>query len=249
MNFSDLIIPGYKIDVRLAQMVNREKNGKYSDDIHLYRSGVTDVLSPTEIEISMPTLGTKMVLFEVGVRLDLIFYGNGTLYHCQGIVEKRYKKEILYLLCVRQITDLEKFQRREFFRIGKYQDMKYYPISEDVAGLRTTAELYQKTLEPEYIMACSYANILDISGGGIRFSTSSDVEEDGYILTDFHLQNKKVDKKFFLVNQIIAVDKAPADPDKRIVRSKFWFKSPADRETIVQYVYEEERRMRRSEDR
>ena len=60
MAFTDLIKPGDKIDIRLLQQVeNEERTG---DTVKVYKSQVLDINKRGNLEISMPTEETKLIL-------------------------------------------------------------------------------------------------------------------------------------------------------------------------------------------
>ena len=66
MAFTDLIKPGDKIDIRLLQQVeNEERTG---DTVKVYKSQVLDINKRGNLEISMPTEGTKLILLPLDVR-------------------------------------------------------------------------------------------------------------------------------------------------------------------------------------
>ena len=65
MAFTDLIKPGDKIDIRLLQQVeNEERTG---DTVKVYKSQVLDINKRGNLEISMPTEGTKLILLPLDV--------------------------------------------------------------------------------------------------------------------------------------------------------------------------------------
>jgi c-di-GMP-binding flagellar brake protein YcgR len=70
------------------------------------------------------------------------------------------------------MTGLKKFQRREFYRLETMLDFAYYKISEEVAELETTEELFEEISNPDYIEYKGYARTKDISGGGMKFTTA-----------------------------------------------------------------------------
>lgn len=243
MTFLDVITPGEKIDIHPIQQYGRGNNGSVSST--MYQSSVLDLLSGQEIEIMMPMAGTKIILQEVGCWLDLTFYTKHGLYRCQVQVTNRCKKGNLYTVTVRQRTNLLKFQRREYFRIECTAEVRFYPISQEVAAFDTTEELLNEIHGAEYQLNASYGKIVDISGGGMRFISAHELEKESCILTEFHLQNDRVDQMFHLVSQIVVSEVNSMEKNKFVNRAKFQYKNLKDREKIVQYVFEEERRMRR----
>ena len=71
MAFTDLIKPGDKIDIRLLQQVENEK--RTGDTVKVYKSQVLDINKRGNLEISMPTEGTKLILLPWMYVLSLFF--------------------------------------------------------------------------------------------------------------------------------------------------------------------------------
>lgn len=245
MTFLDVVTPGDKIDIHVVQTQNGNEFEKTGTK--LYKSNVMDLISNVEIEIAMPTDGAKMVLFQTGLRIEMTFYSKRGLYRCHGIVQRRYKKDNLFMLLVSERTELKKFQRREYFRINCIIDVDYYAISKEIAAAGSTGDLITASQNVEIQCTMQRGTLLDISGGGIRFSSLTKIEKDSFILTDFHLENDRVNSEFFLACQIISSERSTKEPDKYVNRAKFIYKDLKDREAIVQFVFEEERRIRRKE--
>lgn len=149
MKLSDVITPGDKIDIKMLHEANQEDNG--GEIAKIYQSAVSDIFSDQELEISMPTSGGRMVLFQLERECSIVFYTKGGMYNCTAVVKKRYRKENLYLLRIVITSGLQKFQRREFFRIPYTTPLKYYEISEQTAQMQTTEELFAEIQKPEYI--------------------------------------------------------------------------------------------------
>lgn len=164
-----------------------------------------------------------------------------------AVVKKRYRKENLYLLRIVITSGLQKFQRREFFRIPYTTPLKYYEISEQTAQMQTTEELFTEIQKPEYIDQVREGTIQNISGGGIRFVSGQWIKQNQNILLVIRLTNEYSDETFYLPGQVIATEKHPAIEEMYIHRVKFLFRDLRDREKIVRFVFEEERRIRRKE--
>lgn len=234
---SDFIHPGDKIDITYLH----QKNGK------VYKSGVLDVLDDSVIEVSMPTEGGKMVLFQVGFECSLFFYGKKGLYICEGQVLDRYKRGGLYMMSIKFTSTPKKYQRREFYRVETSVNFFYYKISEEVAKLETTEDLFEEIADPKYISEKKIALTQDISGGGIRFITDEKLELNSNVLIVIRLSNEKVDQTLYLVTEIISSNPIEKIPGKQMVRARFQFKNNKDREIIVRYVFEEDRMLRKKE--
>lgn len=246
MLLSEIVNPGDKIDIQLTYQLEQSKLGE-NIEVKLYKSSVFDYSSDTELEITMPTESGKVVLFQNGLRLRMIFYTKRGLYECFGVVKNRFKKENIMTLVVDIKTPPVKFQRREFFRIDCTIDMQYYNIDENVAQLETTEALFEEIQDVKYIGSEKKTLIQDISGGGIRFISDEEFAKGAYLLCVIRLTNQKIDNTFYLVCRIISSNRIEHMQNKYSNRAKFNFKDIKDRETIVRYVFEEERRIRNKE--
>jgi len=241
MDIQDILTPGDKIDIQLMAEAETAGDGISA---RLYKSSVMDFISDTELEIGMPSYNGKMVLFHVGLRVELVFYTKKGLYTCTALVLDRYRRGNLYMISVDVKSGLKKFQRREFYRIDCYLEMEYFKIDREVADLPKTQLLYKEITSDKYRNAEKGAVALDISGGGMRFVTTEKLEANSYVLVKIQLSNDKIDQIFFLVTEIVDSIPTVNDPSKYQNRGKFRFKEMKDRETIVRYVFEEERRIR-----
>lgn len=245
MRIKDVITPGDKIDIRLTHKINAEENG--GETAQIYQSSVADYLSDTELEILMPTREGRVMLFQVGAEMEFTFFTRHGMYNARGTVTKRYRIDNLFLLAVQIRSELVKFQRREFFRIDCMIDIEYYKIREEVAELPTTAMLFAELLDVQYIGTSIKGTMMDISGGGLRFSSKEQLQRGDFILLVIRLTNDRMDETFYLVGEVMAGEPHPNLEDLFMNRAKFIFKDLKDREKIVRFVYDEERRIRKKE--
>ena len=243
MILSEITSPGDKIDIRLLHQMNAEDNG--GQKAKVYKSNVCEFISDQEMEILMPIQGSRMVLLQIGAECQFVFYTRRGLYSCDAIVRERYRKDNLYLLRILFRTEPKRFQRREFFRIDYVTEMQLLEITEEVAALKTTELLFMESQDIKYIDHKKKAMICDISGGGVRFTGDTPLEPGQFVLLTFRLVNENTDECFYLVSQIVAIQKE--DSDRYSCRAKFIFKDLKDREKIVRFVFEEERKIRRKE--
>ena len=231
MAFTDLIKPGDKIDIRLLQQVeNEERTG---DTVKVYKSQVLDINKRGNLEISMPTEGTKLILLPLDVRLEFVFYSGGFLYKSIGQIVERFKRDNIYTLEVELKTRLEKFQRREFYRYECSIDFKFFELTEEQADLATRT-----------------GTIVDISGGGIRFNSDTELKSGDHILAVAHLANERMNQEFHIVGSVISCEKKEQVTEKKYVsRVKFMIKDDRVREDIIRYIFEEERLTRQKDKR
>ena len=248
MMVSELIQLGDKIDIRLVQQV--EQSEKNDELVKLYKSQVLDYKENGNLEILMPTEAGKLILLPLGVRFEFVFYSMGGLYRGIGQIVERYKKENVYMLEVELKSRLEKFQRREFFRYSCVLDFKYYMITEEEARLDSTDEIFSKIRDKDFYGKEIKGKIIDLSGGGIRFRTETEVSPGDDMLMEIRLCNEITDKQYYIVGNVISCMRTENTKEKLYeVRAKFIIKDDRVREEIIRYIFEEERKTRQKEKR
>jgi c-di-GMP-binding flagellar brake protein YcgR len=242
MRVMELITLGTKIDIRMsAQLKNEEEGGEKAP---VYKSRVCDFLSENELEVSMPTLGGRMVLFHMGSECNLIFFTKGGMYTTTATVTKRYRKDNFYMLTMYLTGALVKFQRREYYRVSYLSEVEYQIIDMGIARSDSIQEVEYQIEQEKGQFPVKRARSLDVSGGGMRFSTGDILEENTYVFMRFSLTSGIIDEDFSMVGQVISSEKHPKEKDLYTNRLQFLFKDLRDREKIVRFVFEEERRMR-----
>lgn len=247
MTIDQITMLGDKIDIQLVQQLEQAEQGNDVNPVRTYKSSLCEILDSKLIEISMPTENGRMVLFQLGLRCRLLFYTQKGLYVCYGKVEKRYKKDNFFMLAIQLTSEPQKFQRREFYRIEKNIDFKYLIADEAILEKESTEAIFAQIQRPGYMDTSKRAISLDISGGGIKFAADERFQKNDKILVMIRLTSEKLDQMFYLVVQIVDSFQAPNNADKFISRGRFIFKDLKDREQIVRYVFDEERRIRRKE--
>ena len=215
MAFTDLIKPGDKIDIRLLQQVeNEERTG---DTVKVYKSQVLDINKRGNLEISMPTEGTKLILLPLDVRLEFVFYSGGFLYKSIGQIVERFKRDNIYTLEVELKTRLEKFQRREFYRYECSIDFKFFELTEEQADLATVEEIFAQLRDEHFNDKIRTGTIVDISGGGIRFNSDTELKSGDHILAVAHLANERMNQEFHIVGSVISCEKKEQVTEKKYV--------------------------------
>ena len=201
MILSEITSPGDKIDIRLMHQVKIEDNG--GEMAQVYKSSICDYLADNLLEVSMHTAEGRMVLFQVGAECQMVIYSKRGMYQCIAVVQKRYKKDNLYLLSVEIMSEPKRFQRSEFFRVNLLTEVQYYIVPKEVAALPTTEELFLEIEKPEYIDQMKHGMVKDISGGGMLFSSDEQLQMGNYILLNFRLSSENMDESFYLVSQCV----------------------------------------------
>lgn len=246
MIISDIIRPGDKIDIRLMQQIeNAERTGT---EASTYKSQVLDILDNGDLEISMPTETGKLILLPLGVRFEFVFYSGGSLYRSMGLVVERYKRDNLYMLVVELKTQLEKFQRREFYRYNCTLNVGYFILNEEQIKMESTDEILSDLMDVDFKEKRRSGVIVDISGGGMKFRSADELKPNDQILVMLRLTNDKTDRQFQIRGNIIECRRVEKSKDQLFEsRVKFIIEDNRIREEIIRYIFEEERRIRQKE--
>ena len=245
MTISKIIRPGDKIDISFAQNANRVQDGRELPRI--FKSQVLDIMENGNIEISMPTEAGKLILLPLGIRYEMIFYTRNGMYRAVGQVKERYKKDNVYMLEMEFKTQLEKHQRREFFRYPFLLDFSYYTITEAEAkmGSGDAIFIHLRDGSGDQLNLEQHGQIVDLSGGGMRFIVDQKLDSDQYALFEIHLENENVDKVYYIIGIVVSCVTAENLRDGRYeARARFLIQSDNVREEIIRFIFEEERRTR-----
>lgn len=233
-----IIIPGAKVELvpisRVAPKPDEERKS--------YLSKVVDVLSDDEIEITMPMEQTKLILLQTNGEYQIIFYTDHGLYQCKCVVLSRYKEGNMFLAKVELLSDLKKFQRREYYRYSCTLPIGCRMLSpEEQASLKKGNLILQEGLHgPKGITA-------DISGGGVRFVSNQEYPVGEFVVCSFTIPVKGEDTDFELVGKLLSCTPMENRKESNVIRIQFMYISNDQREQIIHFIFEQERQNRKQQ--
>lgn len=233
-----IIKPGDKIELRPV-----EKKGSRMEENHTvaktYLSQVQSIISGERMEIVMPMEGTKIVLLPVDAVFDMYLTTHSGLYQCFVRIIDRYKSNNVYILAVELTSNLRKYQRREYYRFSCALEMKSRELSADEIKVVDTPDEY---LMPGLPLKQSV--IVDISGGGLRFLSNHQYEPGSLIYINYSLLIKEKVKTYNVVGKVLAIK--PSENRKGVYEHRVQYVNMGndDREEIIRYIFEEERKHR-----
>lgn len=222
---STIVVPGTKFDmIHFKYSLGEEVGGKQ------YNSKVLDFMDDDTVKIATPFEHGLIVPLEIGEKFEFIFYTERGLYHCRGEIIDRYKEGRLSILVVRFLTDLEKFQRRQYFRLEYEMEILYRVITQEEAQEQWNT-----------------ATIIDISGGGCRFYSQieHEVKQSCVVLFRYTYKGKMINAQY----NVTIVSSSPIEKRKGYFEYRVEFNdiSVVERETLIKFIFEEERKIRRHE--
>jgi len=239
---SDIIKIGTKIDIMSDSLMEKHN----PDENAVYHSKVQDIFPNGDLEIDMPTVNGKLIMLSHGIRYRIVSYADKGTYVAVAKVVDRYKANNMYLLRIRFITQLEKFQRREYFRCECTLEMKYGVITENDVHKMDEQEKNSKLRyidEPAVPFFNSVA--LDISGGGIRFVTKQQIQQESILFIKFSLNIDSNSREFRVVGKVLSSTQVENMNNRYENRVQFIRIKNEDRESIIRYIFEQERKVRK----
>lgn len=245
----DLVSVGDKLELKKVRISAIELENE-----KIYRSQLIDFIDNQTIIILMPIEKGRIIPLSVGDKYNVRFFTKKGLYQCNANIINRSKIKNIYVLTLELISELEKKQRREFYRLECVLDIGYYIIADVEIAIMNKIKTNNITDQSEYE---NYVNaldeckrewfkgiVVDISGGGARF-VSDKLHEFGNMIhisvksdSNIKLQNK------WIKAMIISSEKMMNRQGFYEHRIQFKDIIKEDREAIIRYIFEEERKQR-----
>lgn len=207
--------------------------------------------------IAVPTFKGHYVPLGVDDIYELRFITKGGLYRCRGRITKRGKtSNNIAIAEVRFVSALEKYQRRQYYRMDCIMPMNYSVLTYEQMELykekkrsfsQEQKDSIDKKIEAQQIVS-EKATILDISGGGMRFNSFIQQEPGDIVLLQPALPESIRKRIPYLFGRIISSRRIPnKTPDTFDNRVEYIEISSAEQEQIITYIFKEERDKRKRE--
>ena len=237
---SKYVIPGNKVELQsVRRIANSDRN---KEERKVYTTKVFDVLSDERIELLMPMEQTKLVLLPVDGEYDLCFYTENGLYQCYARVVDRYRDNNIYVLALDLTTNLRKFQRREYYRFSCALQMDSRELLKE-----EMSDVDAQTYELQPGLPLKRSVIVDISGGGLRFVSNMQYAVGSILLCKYSLMIDSNPKEYSIIGKVLSAKQSENRPDVYEHRVQYLNVDADDREEIIKYIFNEERKSRRRE--
>lgn len=244
---SDILAPGIKLEIF------RRKNSLGFDVKEVqYESQLLDILNDTTIEIAVPMENSHIVPVEVSDTYEIIFYTGRGPFQGFGIIKNRSRERGIPVLTVELITEIKKYQRRQFYRLQCLMDINYRIITKEEAYcvMRLERKLYESEEEKkklESFITKSQAQWLlakatDISGGGCRFISDTQYMEGQLGELRFIVGEDEEKEIFEFEYEFISSEQKDGRPEVFENRVKFINVDSLMQENFIRYIFKEERK-------
>ncbi|MFW5669421.1 MAG: flagellar brake protein [Acetivibrio ethanolgignens] len=226
---SKILAVGNKVDIQHGQKK------------HQYKSKIMDIMDEETLKLSLPIEKSIVIPMAKGWRIELTFFSSKGLYRCQGEILERYKEENLYLMIVRLTSELERVQRRQFYRLPYSMEIEFRERKEEPAIQEISSEKMEEH-------SWNTGVTLDISGGGCRFNAPVACQIGSQLELEFFLKMENGFHGQRWRGKVTASYPVPNRNDIYENRVEFIDNDRQKREQLVKFIFEEESRIR-SKDR
>ncbi|MDF2906573.1 MAG: hypothetical protein K0R34_1894 [Herbinix sp.] len=243
---------GDKIDIKPLG-----KSGKPVLGARTFVSQLVDFVDRDVINIAAPIVFGRTIPLPVGDNYNLCFYTEKGLYQCSSMVLSNHRDNKTIITVVRITSNLEKLQRRQYFRLECIHDIEYRPITieEEILDRKISIVDYESPealaeakkrlaqLNREWISAA----VTDLSGGGARFSSLFLHNPGDKVRIKLEFLAGKEVKKLELFANIVSSTRIPVRVGTYEHRVEFVDIMQKDREALIKYIFEQDRRRRRND--
>ncbi len=235
---SEYVIPGNKIEIRAASQGGDIE--EVEKKRRVYHTQVFDVLSEDRLEVLLPMEKSRLISLPVNMEYELYFFTSAGLYRCNANALDVYKSNNNFVLLFEVISELKKFQRREYYRLDCAVEMYSRRLErEEISAVVRNDDFLARKLPLKRGVA------VDISGGGIRFVGEYNYEQGDLIYCQYSLGSGDKPKKYALVAKILFINDVEDKPDVKEYRAQYINMDTTEREEIIRFIFEEERKRRK----
>lgn len=258
---------GDNVTIIITQEYAKEQNG--GGKAMRYPSSVHDIKEDGTLVLDMPIVKRKLVALSTGLRYNFLFTveknGEKIFLMAQGEIVNRYRSGKFFVMDARLSTPPKRFQRREYYRL----DCSLRSIGVALGGedfnpkqIIEAGDYLLEHINDGYKVAKGV--ISNISGGGALFITDYDFSDTSYILLRVIFKEEDAeqiekDRRDVFMDRVdpdddtmeilakILEKKYIDSAEKYSYRLMFVFKNPKFRDRIIQYIFEEQRKLRKKE--
>lgn len=252
--FREILTLGDKIDIKRL-----DRNGQPINDLKTYVSQLMDFEDSDIIHIATPIINSTLAILNVGESYSLCFYTAKGLYQCNCVILKNFKENLTVIAVARITTDLERFQRRQFYRLECIIDILYRVITkeEEILDRKLKMEDFRNNEERNICRKrilqlgseWTPASITDLSGGGARFTTSVMLNQGDRVKIQMDISFGAVIRNLVLEAGVISSHRIENRSGAYENRAEFTDINKKDREDLIKYIFEQERQCRKKDKR
>lgn len=229
-----------KNNARVKLCCSRQEQGEYiNEEKNLVCQGkIFRIISETEIEIFLSDRDREERI-QKNIGYIMYIYTAQEVFISNVYYRGSYQEEEKEILTIEVVSPLEKIQRRMHQRVSCHSKMFFQAVSQEMiykwkteAVLFDVYDLSSESLED---------SLVDISGGGIRFTTRSHIPVDEFLFVRFEIINDKRAIEMKVLGQVVHSALLRNEQDCYDIRMKYIDLSEEERKKIIHFVFQLER--------
>lgn len=229
--------------IRLGMHVELVKSGIKLDSPECvdnkFASSVHDIESDEWITLTNPTQKARLIPMHPGELYDAYFYTrDNKIYTATVKVDKNKSDGGIRVVRFSVRTDIEKYERRQYFRLETTMDLRYLLLTAQNTQAFKDAIKNNALLQME---GFKKGTTLDISGGGVRFTCEEMLPEGGMCIMHMEavIENRK--RNYIFVGKILKANKKDGTKGIFEHRTQFVDLKQDARDELVQFIFQQER--------
>lgn len=194
-------------------------------------------VSDTEIEILLEK--NIEVNLQKNICYIIYFFISKKVFMCSCYYKSFYEEEEQHMILLELVSPLEQIQRRMYQRISCHSKILYWEIAKEQAiRYREMAKLPEEAEEPGSSVENS---LVDIGGGGIRFTSKACVPLNSFLFVRFEIMNGKKTAEMQTVGQVVYSMPHHSEKDCFEIRMQYIGLTEEERKQIIHFVFQLER--------
>lgn len=229
--------------IRLGMHLELVKSGLKLDSPEAidnkYASSVHDIVTDSCIIVTNPTLRARLIPMHSGERYDAYFFTKeNKIFTCRVTVDKNSTDNGIRVVRLNLTSSVEKYERRQFFRLETVRPLRYLLLT-----AQNSADFKQAVKSNTLLQMNGFhdGTTLDISGGGVRFTSDEILPVGGMAIVHLEIKSESVNKNYIFVAKILLSKKHESIRGLFEHRSQFVDLKQDAREELVQFIFQCER--------
>lgn len=199
---------------------------------------------PAEYEIEVEVYQSVEQVFQKKKSYVMYFMAPGTVLMCHVSFLSFYTEDNKRKVSFKMVSPLEKIQRRMHQRVSYHTEISFQILDET----QIAKEKQKNNCLFQNVAGNSFDNnedtIVDISGGGIRFTSKKEIKPGSFIVADFKSIIDKKNVVIHVLGQIVYCAVLRNEKERFDIRMKYINLTEEDKEKIIHFVFELERNQR-----
>ncbi|MCR5250829.1 MAG: flagellar brake protein [Lachnospiraceae bacterium] len=201
-------------------------------------SSVYDVKDGSHISITNPVIRSRLIPLHAGERYNAFFFAS-KIYNAPISVVKSRTEGNFRIVDVVLTGSLLKYERREYFRLETSFPLRYLVLTPENAQAFRAATQNGTLLQMD---GFRNATTIDISGGGVRFTSDAEINKDAMVITHLVAHSPSGQKKnYIFLGKVVRTGLLNDQRGHYDHRMQFVDMKQEAREEFVRFIFEWER--------